>query len=317
MLSVIESSDANFQQHWHTLFENDPLQNPLYESRAERIVEDGGEDSDSYTDRSFVVVSQDKPVFGCSLTVHTDAEGRKCLGYFGLDAYTHVNKASLSKPSNNFSPEAIRLLQQHIYQLLEEERPETLDFLDPVSCGVMSPMTEVLLQQGARPTVHKVQVIDLSKPSEVLLAAVSPAYREILTQAQGRIRVNVVYSDKTGPEPTLEQANFSDTNAANYYEDCLELLKQGQGFLIQAEQQDKLLASALCVYSRRTCQFVFGESFSGTGEQSVLPVLAWRAIQEAKALGCGQFDFGFALDNEAIIPLQFGGIAHTRLKISL
>lgn len=317
MLTVIESNDASFQQHWHTLLDNDPLQNPLYKSQVARkqrrkVTED------NYSDRSFVVVAQNKPVFGCSLTVHTDEQGNKRLGYFGLDAYTHVNSKSLSRPSNNFSPEAIRLLQQHIFQLLAEEQPATVDYLDPVSCGIMSPMTEVLLQQGARPTVHKVQVVDLTKTSDLLLGAVSPAYRSILTWGQENLDVSVIYSDSGMLEfDTDELKSKQSPDTQEYLENCVELLKHGQGFLVQADQDNELAGSALCVHSERTCQLVIGESFQAQSEHPVLPVLVWRAIQEAKAIGCSQFDFGILPTQGEITPQQFGGVTHTRLKISL
>lgn len=320
MLTVIESSDATFQQHWHTLLDNDPLQNPLYKSKLARSTSsrEGQSLHESYTDRSFVVVAQDKPVFGCSLTLHTDQQGRKCLGYFGLDAYTHVNRASLNTPSNNFNPEAIRLLQQHIQQLLDEERPEAVDFLDPVSCGVMSPMTQVLLQQGGRPTVHKVEVVDLTKPSEELLAAVSPDYREMLTWGQDNLQFSVVYSDRGLEESLLNQLDaIAPHSSANYLGNCLDLLRQGQGFLVQVEDKGMLVASALCVYSQRTCQFVFGEPIAEGYGGLVMPIMVWRAIQEAKALGCKQFDFGIVLDRDDVNPQQFGGLTHTRLKITL
>ena len=317
MLTVLESSDAAFQQHWHTLLDNDPLQNPLYKGKLARKGR-GRAVFESYTDRSFVVVAQDKPVFGCSLTLHTDHQGRKCLGYFGLDAYTHVNRASLNTPSNNFNPEAIRLLQQHIQQLLDEERPETVDFLDPVSCGVMSPMTAVLLQKGARPTVHKVEIVDLTKPTDELLAAVSPDYREMLSWGQDNLHLNVVYSDSGLDEGLLAQLDRADLDSsANYLGDCMDLLRQGQGFLVQADIRGKLVASALCVYSQRTCQIVFGESFAKDVGGSPLAVLIWRAIQEAKSLSCKQFDFGIVLDKKGVNPQQFGGLTHTRLKITL
>ncbi len=317
MLSVIESNDANFQQHWHKLLDNDPFQNPLYKShvarkRNRRVVKE------IYSDRSFVVVAKDNPVFGCSLTVHTDEHGKKRLGYFGLDAYTHVNSQSLSRPSNNFSPEAIRLLQQHIYQLLVEEQPATVDYLDPVSCGVMSPMTEVLLEQGARPTVHKVQIVDLTKTSESLLGAVSPAYREILNWGQENLQIDVVYSDRALLDIASDHFNRNaPPGAESYLANCIELLKQGQGYLVQASIDESLVGSALCVHSQRTCQFVFGEALDSKCEQPVLPVLVWRAIQEAKAIECSQFDFGILPAKGEITPQQFGGVTHTRLKVSL
>tara|TARA_B110000483_G_scaffold118943_1_gene143742 strand:- start:628 stop:795 length:168 start_codon:yes stop_codon:yes gene_type:complete len=38
-------------------------------------------------------------------------------------------------------------------QLIEEIQPHAIDSLDPVSCGVMSPFSQVLLEKRATPIV--------------------------------------------------------------------------------------------------------------------------------------------------------------------
>jgi hypothetical protein len=97
----------------------------------------------------------EEPIFGCSLTMHLDEQGRKCIGYFGREASSLMNQATMQTTSNSFRPEAIRLLQEHINQLIEEIQPHAIDYLDPVSCGVMSPITQVLLEKGAIPIVQQ------------------------------------------------------------------------------------------------------------------------------------------------------------------
>ena len=105
MHSVIESNDSRFQQHWHTLYSNDPWQNPLYFSEVDAPLPSMKEEQGkNYRDRSFLVVAGDQPVFGCSLTLHVDDQGSKRLGYFGMEASTHVNRASILPPTNNFQP---------------------------------------------------------------------------------------------------------------------------------------------------------------------------------------------------------------------
>jgi hypothetical protein len=69
-----------------------------------------------------------------------------------------MNQVTMQAPSNSFCPEAIRLLQERINQLIEEIQPDAIDYLDPVTCGVMQPVTEVLLEKRAIPIVQHAQI---------------------------------------------------------------------------------------------------------------------------------------------------------------
>ncbi|MEQ8954993.1 MAG: hypothetical protein RL120_12755, partial [Gammaproteobacteria bacterium] len=90
MHTVIETSDSSFSDLWAELYAKDPQQNPFYDTALQydtaASLQFAPRQQAHYEDRSFVVVHGDSPVFGCSLTVHTDLKGRRCLGYFGVDA---------------------------------------------------------------------------------------------------------------------------------------------------------------------------------------------------------------------------------------
>lgn len=338
MHTVIETNDSLFQQHWNVLLSNDPVQHPLYESYSQNSEQQSGvvEDaSGSYQDRSFLIVSGNQPIFGCNVTLHVDRRGRKRLGYFGLDAYTHVNRASLNKPSNNFSPEAIRLLQQHIDQLLEHEQPEAIDYLDPVSCGIMSPVTQVLMRKGALPTVHQVQLINLQHSESELFANLSEECQENILQAEAAevaVETAVVANDDAviDVQPPLESelAFHEQSIQAHRLHNYLQILNRGHGFLVQATIDKALAASALFVYSNRTCQYVYADllqdgNSSNFPEQQLLQQVVWQGMLEGKARGCELFDFGYqqagaATGNRPVLaPEDFGGVSHTRLKVSL
>ena len=328
MHHVIENSDDRFQQHWHTLLNNDPLRIPLYASMSERSSEIDAAES-SYVDRSFLVISEDKPVIGCSLTLHVDQKGRKRLGYFGLDACTHVNQFSLDNASNNFSPEAIRLLQQHIDQLLMEEQPEAIDYFDPVSCGIMSPVTQVLLKKGAIPTIQQVQIIDLKLSLEQLRSQIHEEYRHHITWGMENLKLSILSGNRLDQETQSDccKSFFESQKQNSLLESYLSLLNSGKGFLVQAAAAGELVASALFVHSNRTCQFVFADVLTDASanhaDKPILHSVIWQAIVQAKALGCSQFDFGAqqaqpsAADFNHFAPNHFGGLAHTRLKVSL
>ena len=62
-------------------------------------------------------------------------------------------------------------------QLIEEIQHHAIDYLDPVSCGVMSPVTEVLLEKRAIPIVQQAQIIDLLISKRDLLRSMAKSCR--------------------------------------------------------------------------------------------------------------------------------------------
>ncbi|PCJ18095.1 MAG: hypothetical protein COA96_17120 [SAR86 cluster bacterium] len=329
MHAVIETTDSGFSEYWNKLYANDPVQNPLY-MQGGRGHFGGHEKQSHFTDRSFLVMAADEPVFGCSLTMHVDDKGRNCMGYFGLEASTHVNRSSIVEPSNNFRPEAIRLLQQHIYQLIDEIQPHSLEYLDPVSCGIMSPVTQVLLQKGGVPVVEKAQVIDLSLSQRALYRNVAKSCRGLVEWGRRNLEIEVVTEPQFEKREETQGTQWQSSAAANStnparlaYE---KLINEGNGFLVQGRYKGKLVSSSLFVHTDRTCNYVFGDVLPGSPDRPVLHALIWEAMVHSKKRNCSQFNLGrspVSADSETpglnskLIAECFGGEAHARLKVTL
>ena len=332
MHSVIEASDSGFSQHWNTLYANDPVQNPLYMQLAGQHLEAAVEQP-FFTDRSFLIMARDEPVFGCSLTMHVDDQGRNCMGYFGLEASTHVNRSTMSEISNNFMPEATLLLQEHIYKLMEEIQPRSVEYLDPISCGIMSPVTQVLLGKGGKPVVQQAQVIDLSLAERVLYRNIARSSRRRIEWGRRNFEIEIV-SGRNLEKLTLDYTNAMQVNrriglakldgaARLAYE---KLIQQGNGFLVHASYKDELIASSLFVHTDRICHFVLADVFTESLDRRVLPALIWEAILHGKAMNCSQFDLGRypILDPSESVDLKsqfiaeyFGGESQARLIVTL
>lgn len=328
MHSVIETNDSAFSQYWDRLYRNDPLQHPLYAQQNHRAMGQVPAEP-QFTNRSFLVVSEDEPVFGCSLTMHTDEQGRKCMGYFGMEASTHVNRTSMQQSSNNFRPEAIRVLQQHINRLIDEIQPDSLDYLDPVSCGIMSPVTEVLLEKGATPTVQKAQVIDLSLSQHSLSHNLRKSYRSYINWGRRNLAIEVISGSEFSAENsqlmrTLHRDKIARGNSGisnwNAFE---ELIRRGNAFLVQGSFSGELVASTLFVNTDKTCHYVLGDIQPQSPDRPFLHALVWEGILHSKRKGCSQFSLGrspMAKSDESlaeILSAGFGGESHTRLKVSL
>ncbi len=327
MHTVIESTDSKFANYWTTLFANDPLQHPLYAlqkfDRPEKTT------NSQFTDRSFLVVSEEQPVFGCSLTLHTDESGKKHMGYFGLDAATHVNKKTLVQPSNNFQPEAIRLLQEHISYLIEELQPDSLAYLDPVSCGIMSPVSQVLLEHGAQPTIHPTQVLDLNSSNRELLRNVKKTYRGYIRWGLDHLRTEIICGELFNQTASqfLQSLHLVETIPQQpdraLWRTYEELVKHGSAFLVQSRLQGQLVASSLFAYTENTCHYLTGSALSNCPDRPMLHSSIWNAILHSKKLGCSQFQLSDSASEPAInekntvIAAGFGGISHTTLKMKM
>lgn len=321
MHAVIETSDSSFFQYWDKLCENDPVQNPIYmQQRCESQVASDG--NSEFTDRSFLVMAAEEPVFGCSLTMHLDEQGRKCMGYFGREASSHVNQATMQAPTNSFRPEAIRLLQEHINHLLEEIQPHSIDYLDPVSCGVMSPVTQVLLEKGAIPIVQKTQVIDLSNSKRDLYRSMTKSCRGMVEWGRRNLEIEFV-SDEDFGASLIDHAGAIYAGDRSSYE---ALIKKGNGFLLQARYNDALVSSGLFVHNNNTCHLMSAEKTPGSIDRPVLHALIWEAMLQSRDMGCSQFDLGStAVKAGSELPSSgsdfsatcFGGEPHARLRVTL
>lgn len=327
MHAVIETSDSGFVHYWDKLCANDPVQNPIYmqQRAALRSTQD---DAPQFTNRSFLIMAAEEPVFGCSLTLHLDEQGRKCIGYFGREASSHVNQSTMQTPTHNFRPDAVRLLQEHINQLIEEIQPHTINYIDTVSCGVMSPVTQVLLEKGAMPVVQKAQVIDLSVSERELHRGLTKSCRSMVDWGRRNLEVEVVGGDAFD----ISRGEYSE--AVNTGSDLFEndkqtyeaLIKKGNGFLVQGRYKGELVSTSLFVHNNKTCHYVFADNISVSLNRPVLHALVWEAMRYSKAKHCMQFDFGCTSVNDSaesaasaniLTASGFGGESHARLRVTL
>jgi len=328
--AVIEVTDSNFGHYWSELFANDPLQNPLYSQQTSQYLQHI-QSASAFTDRSFVVITEDKPVFACSLTIHTDERGRKCLGYFGLEASTHVNRLSIQSASNNFHQIAVELLQHHISELIDEVKPHSLEYLDPVSCGMMSPVTQVLLEKGAQPIIQTAKIIDLTLSEHALQRKISKSQRGKINWGQRNLDLRVLSGEKFSSSAVAADALSSIfdeaiTSGASPYaslETYRQLIQQDKAFLVQALYAEESVASALFVHTDRTCQFVFGSSAQQAPDRPLMPSVMWTALLHCKNLGMARIEMGrlahASTEKTELAQLlnSFGGDSQTRLKVCL
>lgn len=317
--AVIESSDNQFQQYWDKLIASDPLQNPLYAPPVSLSAK-SAVDTDRYQNHSFMVVREEEPVFGCSVTSNTDANGRRRLGFYGREASTLMNRGQMAAPSNSFAPEAIELLMEHFTKLMQDISPDVLEYLDPVSCGLMSPLTQVLLEKGARPHIHKSQVIRLGLSESALLACMDSEYSRQIKWGAEHIAMRTLAGERTGEVDSIltELCNAYCANiecGQAFFHSCANLISNRQGFIVQSglESNDR----ALFVHNSHTCHLVIADTPGQSENLPALQAILWQAICYSKLSGCTYFDLGGKLIPSSEFDLKkFGGSEHTKIRVS-
>lgn len=317
MHAVIDASDNRFPRFWEELVASDPSHNPFY-APAQRPQQAGN----GFRDHSFMVLSKSEPVVGCSLTSSTDASGRRRLGFLGREASTLVNRRQLHEPSNNLQPEVVHLLQDHFSRLIADVRPDYLDYFDPVSCGLMSPLTQVLLERGARPEIYQSQLIRLVLSERALQRDLHPDYRHLINTQHPDLSLAVLTGADLEPQQTLQKRcedYFASLGAsAECWSHCLDLLHQHRGFVIRASDAGDSAMHALFLHNGHTSHYILHDGLLEPATHSTLLQVLWRGLQVSKSIGCTFLDLGGpGLIEAGINPTGFGGTAHTRLKVSL
>jgi len=323
MHAVVETSDSSFFKYWDKLCANDPVQYLIRKQHlgARRVSENNTE----FTDRSFLVVAADEPIIGCSITMHLDERGRKCIGYFGREASSHINESSLQNPGYGFRPEAIHLLQEHINHLLEEIQPHSVNYLDPVSCGVMSPVTQVLLEKGAIPKVQKSELIDLTRSKRDLFRGMTKSCRGMVDW--GRRNLDIEIKDVANVEASLNSISASSSTAPSDSASSESLLEQGNGILVLGRYREQLVSRSLFAYEDNgICRHLSSENLDGPIDRPLLHGLIWEAMLQAKKMRCRELDFSSATlstsgelraPDAGFAASCFGGEPRSRLRVTL
>jgi hypothetical protein len=326
--AVIEATDSSFNHYWSELFANDPLQSAIYSPHTRACLGNTPPDL-GFVNRSFVIVYQNQPVFACSLTMHIDDGGKKRLGYFGFEASTHINRQSMESSSNNFQPEAVFLLQRHINALIEEIKPDSLDYLDPVSCGLMSPVTQVLLEKGAQPILQTAKIINLSHSFSTLHRNLQKSMRAMIHWGRRNLGIRLVSSENFDTDAATALHQIYNAAIASGQEPCSSqstyetLIRQDKAFLVEGRRGNVPVSAALFLYADCTCHFILGSALSQTTVRPLLHALIWEAVQHSKRIGCMQFEMGRLGKSEpedsarAKLLNGFGADSQTRLKLRL
>lgn len=186
-----------------------------------------------------------------------------------------------------------------------------MDWLD----GGLSKISEFLLKKGLVGKPYYTQVIDLTKTEECLYANLRKSYKQLV-----RFGSKIIYSSLDNNNQVdeaieeIKKRKRQDIPKEKWRSDETweiqkEMIKQKEGFVVTTSQ-----AGAIFLHNKDTCYY-------GVSTGNNLHTIIWRAILQAKVIGCKEFEMGeqvFAGDQKEInisaFKHGFGGETKVRLE---
>lgn len=180
------------------------------------------------------------------------------------------------------------------------------------SYDVLDPIGKYLVGQGYVPGLKYTQVIDLTLPLPVLHADMRKSYQNLANRYQP------VVSFYKGDINTFKQLHIDvcgyQTRSDETWEIQKRMMEANQAFIVHSPSWD---AAGLFLYDKTHCYYGVGKSLEGAASHPIL----WKAICQAKHLGCTEFEMGeqvFDGDTKAVgistFKRGFGGQTRIRLE---
>jgi hypothetical protein len=276
-------------------------------------------------DFSFVLLENGEPILACSLLLTSDANGQRRLGYRGLGAATHFSRSALSSGSNNMSSRSFATLTDFMKRLIHELSPDTIEFQDTLSCGVMSPVSQYLIASGGLPIGSTARLFDLAASRRSLLRDASTAVRGCVQWGHRNLQLtvnsdNLALYDYLKFHDLVQSSNSWGTAVSLWQSnhDLKLLLQKNLGFLVSATYEGLQVGAVVFAYQNGAAQYLGCQTDSVSSQKKIIASLVWRGVMHAKAAGCDELtlDHHFDLCCESLIDFDgFGGKSVPRVKV--
>jgi peptidoglycan pentaglycine glycine transferase (the first glycine) len=203
-------------------------------------------------------------------------------------------------------------LKSFLNDLLEFAKKENIGWIrvEPSNAEILE-LIKDNLQKGIE---LKKASVDM-QPREILVIDISRDDEEILAQMKQKTRYNIKLSRKRGVsvkaisnfqfpiskkyiDEFLRLVNITAkrdriaTHPEGYYRKMFETIPPEILRLYIAEYEGKIIAANLVLFFGKTATYMHGASDNEHRSLMSPYLLQWRAIQEAKTVGCEKYDFG-------------------------
>lgn len=251
----------------------------------------------SHVDCSFAVVLAGR-VYAMVWVTRRD----QLLDYFGLPLLVWLDDDTDDKHRQG----AFKVVCKELAKLRAQHGITRLNYQQPAA--VIAPFADYLLQQGFAAELHVTQSVDLAVPEPQLWAQLRDVYHSNIRFGQQHLHYQLLQVDDRALEsvalrkPTdfcLEamrefhiRVAGRETRSAQSWRAQEQMLMQGEAFALLGFSGETLLSTGLFIYNQQRCYYGVGVYDRDHFAVPVSHDLVWRAMLQAKLLGCQQFDFG-------------------------
>jgi hypothetical protein len=176
----------------------------------------------------------------------------------------------------------------------------------------LDPIGRYLMREGHVPKVCYTQVIDLTLPLPVLHSEMRKSYQNLANRY--RPVLSFFPSDLDVFRQLHKDVCGRQTRSDETWNAQKRMMDAGEAFIVHSPSWD---SAGLFLHDKKYCYYGVGKSLEGAASHPIL----WKAICQAKLLGCTEFELGeqvFDGDTKAVgistFKRGFGGQTKVRLE---
>lgn len=324
---IIDSANPKFLSALDGLSHNTYWQSSLYQrSTIDWIKESHPSFATPAVDVSFAVVQNDKPAF-------------VFIGY-RQDTGNSVLVSTYQYPSISLQTDFLsRNTKKAILKELDDRVGDSADvhYRDYLQDGLLSIVSEYLLEKGATAKPAFSSVIDLSADIDQIKRGLRKSYKSLINWGNREIKPKLIQHDSVDGEILDDfrrlhaRVSGRETRTLDSWNKQLEMVRLKDAFLVYGHLNNELVSAGFFICSNDHLYYGSSASRRDLFEKPMFHTLMWSALEHAKAQGIKWFEVGdqvFCNHPQSPQPTPkeisisnfksgFGGNAKTYLDISL
>lgn len=162
----------------------------------------------------------------------------------------------------------------------------------------LGPLGRYLLARGATAQTTFSQVIDLSRPLEMLREEFRGSYKSLLNWGEKNLTLRIITANNVAPADIEAfrrlhiAAAGRETRSERSWELQGDMIRQREAFAVFAALDGELVSAALFCHSAKYCYYGVSASKRELFDKPLGHSVLWKAIIHAKELACHWFEIG-------------------------
>ena len=291
-MNIINSNHKTFWSYWVKLLETNDYQYPLYSKNGIRFSKAYFNKS-SFKNMSFIIVENDNPLVGVMLSLEKK-NTNNILSGFGRGIFYIENNSK-----NVTSLKAARkIFKKRFNEIWSSCNVKSIQFRDYSSIsGDVSYFGKYLLDNNAVCSVLFPRIIDLTLAEKIIHSQLTKSCRNNVNWGLKNLNIKIFNHQNINDETfnKLRRLHIKEagkeTRSKSTWDYHYEMIKNNEAFLINGHYDDKVVSSALFIHNNQYCLYGVSASRRDLFEKPLSHAIIWKAILNAKLIGCKYFDF--------------------------